>query len=141
MTTEEQDKQTLHKIIEAFAFNKIPSYQQDMIDVIASGEPIVVGIDHSGDRDRSIAAIASITGNGIDFIIIDEVGSMNLHEMKTCQGMMGINLNKSLHAMRELDWPDPAPLEPDTTMIKKGNQMMKRHHPIPQTPRSPRRRK
>lgn len=80
---------------------------------------VICGID-PGSEDRTIEIIGRLSGTKPAFVIIDE-----MHEIKAIRDMA----------------PDPidlTPLHPEEHgMVLKNGKLVRRHHPIPKTPRSP----
>jgi hypothetical protein len=96
-------------------------------------EPVYIGVDFSDTEARTIITMMELkthaSGHLPKMVIIDEI-----------QPLIGEDLQKILDTY---GYPDAvkAEFQPmETPMIKKGSQMVKRHHPVPSTPRSPRRR-
>lgn len=84
----------------------------------------VYGIDYSRGKDETIITTGTIHGCEIDFIIIDEI-----------QPLIERQLARALHIKPdayELRYPE------EHGMVRKNGKLVKRHHPISKTPRSPR---
>lgn len=117
---------------------------------------VIYGIDH-GKHDQTVLALG-IRGRKIDFIIVDEIqpliedqlakilneyGTSSKKPITEYQGEMVINVGKSLRAMirepkieaYELRHPE------EHGLVRRNGKLVKRHHPIPKTPRSPRKRR
>lgn len=145
--SDEPSEGTLARFLEAFGLGNLQPYQQDMVDFLTSGEPLVIGIDYSRDRDKTI--VTQIVGTSPAYVMFDEVDpdlasiigiyGKSSKPIGEHQGQMVINLSKSLAALRD-DFlaTDLECLPFDPSMVNKGGKLIKRHHPIPKTPRSPR---
>lgn len=83
-------------------------------------EKRIFGIDLSRDKDETIVTTGRLAGKSIDFIIIDEV-----------RPLIGDQLAKILDEY-ELRHPE------EHGLVHRNGKLVKRHHPIPTTPRSPR---
>lgn len=99
-------------------------------------EPVYIGVDLASDLAHDTTVITMMemkthaSGHLPKMVIIDEI-----------QPLLGKELQKILDTYGSSDGAKRAEFQPmETPMIKKGSQMVKRHHPVPSTPRSPRRR-
>lgn len=114
----------------------------------------IIAVDYSHAKSKAVTIAAAQMNDG-HIVIIDEAhligpeldrilgiyGSSTKEQLEH-QGRMVINLEKSLRMMRDFEVLDLHSLEPlhpeEHGLVRKNGKLIKRHHPIPKTPRSPR---
>ena len=110
---------------------------------------MIYGIDYSKEESRitivrgHLEAIDEIVGKMPRMIIIDEISHVSKAQRDHFLGEFGYS-DKAVESHHDWllssDYPKPEQPPVDPSMVKKNGKMVKRHHPVPTTPRSPRKR-